>query len=183
MDAALDILSWVCLVSGGIFYVIGAVGLIRMPDVFTRMHAVSVSDTLGVVLMITGMALQSGLTLVTVKLGIILLVLMVTGPVASHALARAALHDGRKPLLTNAKGELVETDSYDISLELGARLTSPLVSEQVEEVREPVEEEVVVVTPDVPVDTGAGENGAGENGAGEASSGQAGSGEDEPSKT
>ena len=141
MDLVLDILSWILLTLGGIFYLIGAIGLVRMPDVFTRMHATSVSDTLGVMLLIAGMVLQAGFTLVTVKLLIILLVLMVTGPVASHALARAALHDGKKPLLADEKGELVETSCHDVSLELGARLTSPLVSEQVEETPAPPEEE------------------------------------------
>lgn len=134
MEIVLDILSWAALVAGGAFYLIGAVGLIRMPDVFTRMHAVSVSETMGTTLLILGMCLQSGFSLVTVKLLVIFLTLMVTGPVASHALARAALHDGKKPLLAQEDGTLLATDCHEVSLELGARLTSPLSSESVEEV-------------------------------------------------
>ncbi|MDH3668562.1 MAG: monovalent cation/H(+) antiporter subunit G [Paracoccaceae bacterium] len=133
MEAALDILSWAALVLGGIFYLIGAVGLNRMPDLFTRMHAVSVSDTLGVGLLILGMGLQAGASLITVKLVIIVLVLWTTGAVASHALARAALHDGEKPVLIDNAGNLVETDCVEIFPELAVRLAAPLTSEVVEE--------------------------------------------------
>ena len=133
MDCVIDILSWAALLGGGFFYVVGAIGLHRMPDFFTRMHAVSVSESLGVGLLILGMALQAGFTLVTVKLLIIMVVMMWTGSVASHALARAALHDGEKPLLTNAEGALVKTDPVDLFPELGVRLAAPLTSEVVEE--------------------------------------------------
>jgi len=133
MAAAIDILSWAALLGGGFFYVVGAIGLNRMPDIFTRMHAVSVGETLGVGLLIGGMALQSGLSLVTVKLFIILVVLMWTGAVATHALSRAALHDGEKPLLADETGRLVATDPVDLFPELGVRLAAPLTSETVEE--------------------------------------------------
>ncbi len=133
MENALDVLSWFALVLGGFFYFVGAVGLNRMPDLFTRMHAVSVSDSLGVGLLILGMALHSGLSLVTVKLVIIMVVLMWTGSVATHALARAALHDGEKPVLADADGNLVKTDCVEIFPELAVRLAAPLTSEAVEE--------------------------------------------------
>lgn len=133
MEIVLLIASWAALTLGGFFYMVGAIGLHRMPDIFTRMHAVSVSETLGVGLLVLGMALQAGPTLVTVKLVIILLVLWTTGAVASHALARAALHDGEKPVLVNEGGDLVETDCVDIFPELAVRLAAPLTSEAVEE--------------------------------------------------
>jgi monovalent cation/proton antiporter MnhG/PhaG subunit len=104
-----------------------------MPDVFTRMHAVSVSESLGVGLLILGMALQAGFTLITVKLLIILVVMMWTGAVATHALARAALHDGEKPLLVDESGALVPTDPVALFPELGVRLAAPISSEVVEE--------------------------------------------------
>lgn len=103
MAALLDVASWLLLTVGGIFYVIGAIGLLRMPDVFTRMHAASVSDTLGVGLLLAGMMLQSGWSLVTLKLIIIMIVLFHTGPVASHALARAARYAGFEPKLHKRK--------------------------------------------------------------------------------
>ncbi|MFQ5565739.1 MAG: monovalent cation/H(+) antiporter subunit G [Paracoccaceae bacterium] len=133
MGQVIDLLSWAALLGGGFFYVVGAVGLNRMPDIFTRMHAVSVGETLGVGLMVLGMLLQAGLTLVAVKLVIIVLVMWTTGAVATHALARAALHDGEKPLLADATGTLVPTDPVSLFPELGVRLATPLKSEIVEE--------------------------------------------------
>lgn len=96
---AIDIASWILLVAGSAFYVIGAIGLLRMPDVFTRMHAASVADTVGGGLLIGGMMLQAGWSLVTLKLLTILLILLYTGPVATHALARAARYAGLEPKL------------------------------------------------------------------------------------
>jgi multicomponent Na+:H+ antiporter subunit G len=104
-----------------------------MPDFFTRMHAASVSETLGAGLLVTGMLLQAGPTLVAVKLVIILLVLLVTGSVATHALARAALHDGELPLLADADGKLAATSPDSLFPGLGARLAAPLRSETVEQ--------------------------------------------------
>ena len=77
----------------------GAIGLVRFPDLYTRMHAVGVTDTGGAGLMLVGLMLQAGLTLVTVKLVLILWFLLFTGPVASHALAKAALHGKLEPLV------------------------------------------------------------------------------------
>jgi multicomponent Na+:H+ antiporter subunit G len=94
-----DALSWICLVSGGIFCIIGAVGLIRMPDFYTRVHAASVVDTLGAGLILVGLMLQAGFTLVTVKLLMVGLLLFFASPTATHALVRAALMRGVAPLL------------------------------------------------------------------------------------
>ncbi|MEM9138390.1 MAG: monovalent cation/H(+) antiporter subunit G [Pseudomonadota bacterium] len=132
MSALLDIAGWVCLLAGGFFCVVGAIGLNRMPDVFTRMHATSVSDTLGVGLLTLGMLSQTTDWTVAIRLVIIIVVLYVTGAVASHALARAALHDGGKPLLHQPDGSLKPTDCLDVDPVLGARVATPLVSEQVE---------------------------------------------------
>ena len=131
MEVLLDILSWIALALGGFFYAVGGIGLVRMPDVFTRMHAASVSETLGTGLLVLGMVLQAGFTLVAAKLLIIFFMLMIVAPVSSHALARAALHAGRLPLLVNAKNWLVETDPVSLFPELGQRLRQPLTSEQV----------------------------------------------------
>lgn len=103
-DLVVDIVSGILLLGGSIFLVIGAIGLIRMPDVFTRMHAASVSDTLGVGLLILGMIVQAGFTLVTVKLLIILAIFFFTGPLATHAMARGALAVGLEPILFDRNG-------------------------------------------------------------------------------
>lgn len=99
MSAALDALSWACLLAGGVFCMIGAAGMLRMPDFYTRMHAASVVDTLGAGLILVGLALQAGLSLVAAKLAMIGLLIFFASPTSTHALARAALLRGVKPLL------------------------------------------------------------------------------------
>jgi multicomponent Na+:H+ antiporter subunit G len=99
MSIAIDIASWILLVAGGVFCVVGGIGLLRMPDFYTRVHAASVTDTLGVGFMLLGLMLQAGLTLITVKLFIIGLLIFFTSPAATHALAKAALGRGLEPLL------------------------------------------------------------------------------------
>lgn len=109
MTELVNVLSWLCLVAGAAFCVIGTIGMIRMPDFYTRMHAASVTDTAGAGLLLIGMMLQAGLTLVTVKLIIIGLLILFTSPTATHALCKAALTRGLKPLLaadnTTSMGE------------------------------------------------------------------------------
>lgn len=99
MSTVIDIASWVLLAAGGFFSVVGALGLVRMPDFFTRMHAASVTDTLGAGLVLLGLMLQAGWTLVMVKLVFIGLLIFFTSPASTHALARAAIARGLKPLL------------------------------------------------------------------------------------
>ena len=97
MRLALDILSWLLLTAGGVFVLVGGIGALRMPNLYTRMHAASVTDTMGAVLVIAGAMVQAGPSLVTVKLAAILLFLLTTSPTASYALASAALLAGIKP--------------------------------------------------------------------------------------
>lgn len=133
MEGALDILrqavAGICLLAGSGFYVLGMVGVIRFPDVFTRMHALSVAETLGAGLLLIGMMILGGLTLVSLKLFVILMLLLFAGPVISHALARAALHDGQKPLLADEDGRLREVAPEELFPTLRDRLQEPLVSE------------------------------------------------------
>ena len=99
MDLVIEVLSWFCISLGSFFVVCGALGILRMPDLYTRLHSASVIDTTGAGFLILGMILQAGWSLVTVKLVFVLAIFFFTLPVASHALARAALHEGIKPLL------------------------------------------------------------------------------------
>jgi multicomponent Na+:H+ antiporter subunit G len=94
-------LSWALLAGGGLFCIVGAAGLVRMPDFYTRMHAASVVDTLGAGLLLAGMLLQAGLSLVSVKLAMIALLLFFASPTATHALGRAALARGVEPQLAH----------------------------------------------------------------------------------
>ena len=108
IERAFNALSWVCILAGSAFVVIGAVGLVRMPDLYTRMHAASVTDTLGAGLLFAGLMLQAGLGLVTLKLLFLLALFFFTGPVATHALAQVALHAGVKPLLHEDRRERLD---------------------------------------------------------------------------
>lgn len=97
MDIVIGILSWIALAIGGAFVLIGGIGMLRLPDFYTRVHAAGVTDTLGAGLVLLGLILQAGFTLVTFKLFLILFFLLFTGPTAAHALAKAAMHGGVKP--------------------------------------------------------------------------------------
>lgn len=97
MNGLMDGLSGLALLCGAFFVIVGGVGLLRMPDFYTRMHAAGVTDTLGAGLILLGLMLQGGWTLVTAKLLLILIFLWLTSPTASHALVRAALSDPQNP--------------------------------------------------------------------------------------
>ena len=97
MAVFVDVLSWVLLTTGGISVLTGGIGALRMPELYTRMHAASVTDSLGAILVLTGLMLQAGLSLATIKLAAILLFLLLTSPTASNALASAALLAGTQP--------------------------------------------------------------------------------------
>ena len=101
MNDLIQVLSWVCLSAGAAFCVISAIGMLRMPDFYTRVHAASVADTAGVGLLLFGMMLQAGFNLVTVKLIIIGLLIFFASPTATHALCKAALAHGLKPKLAS----------------------------------------------------------------------------------
>ncbi len=93
----LKVLSWVFLVTGSIFVVIGGLGLLRLPDFYTRVHAASITDTVGAWLILIGLMFQSPSALVLIKLILVLIFLVLTSPLASHALTKAAYHRGLEP--------------------------------------------------------------------------------------
>ena len=95
----LDVLSFVLIGIGSFSLIVGALGVLRLPDVYTRMHAASITDTLGAGTIILGLIIQAGLTLVAGKLFLILIFLFFTSPASSFALAHAALSSGVKPIL------------------------------------------------------------------------------------
>lgn len=95
----IDMLSWLLLMTGCFVGISGGIGLLRFPDFYTRMHAVGVTDTLCAALVLMGLMLQAGWSLVLIKLFLILVLLLLTSPTATHAMAKAALHRQLKPLL------------------------------------------------------------------------------------
>ena len=117
VEVFMEVISWVCIVTGSLFVIVGGIGIIRLPDIYSRLHAGGITDTMGAGLILLGLMLQSiqsGLTeiihgglldglhvepwLVTVKLLMILFFLFVTSPTSCHALASSALAQGVRPL-------------------------------------------------------------------------------------
>lgn len=112
LQQSLDIATWVLLIIGGLSGIIGGIGLIRMPDFFTRCHAAGITDTLCAAAILLGLMLQTGWSLATAKLILILFFLYFTSPTATHALARAAIKSGMDPLEgSQAKGDKEEASS------------------------------------------------------------------------
>mgnify|MGYP001026576090 FL=1 len=99
MMALSSILTWLLLLTGSFFAVVGGIGIVRLPEFFSRLHGGGITDTLGAGLIIAGLLFQEELSLVTVKLLMILFFLMVTSPTSCHALARSAITQGFKPVL------------------------------------------------------------------------------------
>lgn len=99
IDTILDVATGLLLAAGSFFVLIGAIGVLRLPDFYTRMHAAGITDTLGAELILLAMILQAGFSLVTVKLVAILFFLFFTSPTSTHAVANAAWTAGLRPLL------------------------------------------------------------------------------------
>jgi len=105
-----EALGWFFVVSGSIFVVIGGIGLLRFPDFYTRIHAAGITDTMGAWLILIGLMFSAGWSLVTAKLVMLLIFLVMTSPLSSHALAKAAFMRGLKPMLGS---DLVREDDDD----------------------------------------------------------------------
>jgi multicomponent Na+:H+ antiporter subunit G len=84
-------------IAGAMLVLIGALGMLRFPDVYTRIHAAGITDTGGASLMLLGLGLISGLSAVTLKLAVIWIFILLTSPVAGNAVANAAFSSGHAP--------------------------------------------------------------------------------------
>lgn len=104
MNFLLDTVSWIAILTGSFFAFVGAVGLLRLPDFFTRIHGASVTDTLGAGLILFALLLQSGSGIVAIKICLIFVFMILTGPTATHALAKAALHGKLEPVADILRG-------------------------------------------------------------------------------
>ncbi len=88
----------IILILGGVFFLtVSALGLLRLPDFFARTHAVGKSETLGSILMLSGLAVYNGWELTTIKILFIMFFVLIANPTATHAVARAALRTGLPP--------------------------------------------------------------------------------------
>ena len=97
MDLIIYYASWALLSCGAFLCAVGGLGVLRLPDFYSRQHAAGITDTLGAAFVLIGLMLQSGFTLNAVKLVMILVFLLLTSPVATHAIAQAAKQSGLKP--------------------------------------------------------------------------------------
>jgi multicomponent Na+:H+ antiporter subunit G len=109
IDLVADILTWILLIAGSLLLLITGLGLLRLPDLYTRIHAGGMADTLATFLIFVGLALQSGFTLITVKLLLVIVFVFFTSPTASYALAHGSFVAGLKPKL-DGFGPDEETD-------------------------------------------------------------------------
>ncbi len=103
LELILKIASAICLIGGLFFLLVGTIGLLRLPDVYCRLHATTKCDTLGAGLVLLSLALQSSLG-AAVKLGLIVIFILITNPVAAHVIARAAYITGRSRSGGNTEG-------------------------------------------------------------------------------
>ncbi len=101
-DWLIWLVSWVFIAIGCVFIVSGGIGLLRMPDLYTRLHAASVTDTGGAIFIVLGLLLQALFVfdnpMAAIKVVLILFFTLFTAPTASHALAKTALLSGYVPL-------------------------------------------------------------------------------------
>lgn len=113
MDMALEVLAWISIVAGLFFMLVGTIGVLRMPDVYTRLHAAGMTDTMGAGFLLLGMCFHTVAGMlhgethwwtVLVRLVLIYGFLLFTSPIASHALARAGIAGGVEPWTNESEG-------------------------------------------------------------------------------
>jgi multicomponent Na+:H+ antiporter subunit G len=107
----LEIAAYLLIFAGAAFCLIGAIGILRFPDVYSRMHAAGITDTAGAFSLLLGLMLLAGFTIALAKLIFILAFLWVASPTATHALAKAARHGGVHPQLGGSESKTEESSS------------------------------------------------------------------------
>ena len=99
----MEMISYI-LISFGLFFMgISALGLIRLPDFFTRTHAVSKTETLGISLVLIGLIFESGISIVSLKIFLVVAFVFIANPIASHLLSRSAIKNGTIPWHTTTE--------------------------------------------------------------------------------
>jgi len=101
MSTVIGWISDLLLLLGGFLCITGGLGLLRMPDFFTRVHTTGVIDTLAAPLLLLGLLLRMDWCLESLKVILIMVFILITSPTATHAMAKAALNGGQRPLVTD----------------------------------------------------------------------------------
>ena len=99
LESIQEIVAVALMVGGVAFMLIGSIGINKLPDFYTRCHAAGKVDTLGIMLLLMGMMVHEGFSLNSAKLLLIIAFVVVTSPVATHALSSRAFLAGLKPWL------------------------------------------------------------------------------------
>ncbi len=94
IPALINAASMFFVVAGAFFFLAGTVGLLRFPDVYTRLHSLTKADNTGLGLMMVGLAIQSGSILVALKMALAWLFVLVSGATAAHLISTTALKSG-----------------------------------------------------------------------------------------
>lgn len=97
------VLSGILICMGIFFMLVGSIGILKLQDFYTRTHAISKSDALGVMFVVVGLIVYEGFTQNSLKLLFIVVFIFLANPIGSHALARAAMKNGIKPLISDKK--------------------------------------------------------------------------------
>jgi len=97
MELLIELVVVVLLFGGTFFFTTATLGLLRFPDLFTRLHATGKGDTLGIGLILTGLAIYIGPSPITVKIVLVLTFILLTSPVGTHCICRAVYNQGIKP--------------------------------------------------------------------------------------
>lgn len=96
MDLITGIIVVLLTLGGAFFFLVGTVGLIRMPDVYCRMHATTKCDTLGAGLALLALIVYKGFSIVSVKLLLVIVFLWLTNPTAAHIISKAEYNNNNR---------------------------------------------------------------------------------------
>ncbi len=99
----IEVTGWIFMFFGAFFTFTGALGMLRMPDFYTRIHPAGLTDSLGVPLILIGVAIQSGFGLYALKILFLIFFLFLTGPTTTHVIAKSAALTDLKPYIKKKK--------------------------------------------------------------------------------
>lgn len=97
LDLIIEIISYIFISLGLFFMLTGAIGIVRMPDFFSRLHPAGMVDSIGAPLIFLGIILQEGFSFFSGKIVLLAIFMFITSPTASHAIAKSAFLCGLKP--------------------------------------------------------------------------------------
>jgi len=104
LNTILYVTSILSFIVGLFFLAVATIGLLRLPDVYNRLHATTKCDTLGAGLVLLSLALQSEMA-VAIRLALLIIFIVITNPTAAHVIARAAYRTGITPIIGRSESD------------------------------------------------------------------------------